>query len=610
MPSESELVLACWQPHYDAVTKERVADYFACRCCPESNRCVRKKANGYTNLKTHLIDKHKDYWMDSARKILAGEVRGPIDLIFGATDKAKQIHGWMTQVVMNNLPLSFVDNPINRRYSKLKSLSSKSLKKYMRRLKKFVMRQIEYLLKKSGTFGLIQDGWSEGVEHYLSIFATFTEEIEDKQSKEIKYQVRELLLAFSVIEDIDDATVFEDGSADDKIFGLTAEDLFDLIIGVLAHDFNIEVHGEPVNVDTIHQIVEFFSQDNCSANRRLCNLCEIPMKGCGSHRFALGVDDFLGSEEKKNKQGRITQEASYARKLIKKIDLLMGELKTIKNAALLRQHTHLLPERNNVTRWSSVFLMLKKWLLIHGAVGTVRNFPLSVTSKIPTAVEHQDIIALVEHLKKFQGITLELQLGGTERCTLEEERRMFDDIIQRIENLPGDDPFAGAVLSHLKSDSAIVNNPDFENGIIKIQSGKEAELTDAEVTAIQIFKKPDILSRNQVVGSPEPAAYASSIRDSLRAEKRQRTEASQYRKTFHVSTTSNVCERLNSNARLIMNYLRKHMDPDTLQLILFLKHNRDFWKAEKVIDDILGDQTLVDDESDNEEDDDDECDDE
>ena len=56
--------------------------------------------------------------------------------------------------------------------------------------------------------------------------------------------------------------------------------------------------------------------------------------------------------------------------------------------------------------------------------------------------------------------------------------------------------------------------------------------------------------------------------------------------------------------RLIMNYLRKHMDPDTLQLILFLKHNRDFWKAEKVIDDMLGDQTLVEDESDDEEDDD------
>ena len=282
----------------------------------------------------------------------------------------------------------------------------------------------------------------------------------------------------------------------------------------------------------------------------------------------------------------------------------MGELKTIKNAALLRQETHLLPERHNATRWSSVFLMLQKWLLIHGAVGAVRNFPLSVTSKIPSAVEHQDIIRLVEHLKKFQGITLELQLGGTERCTLEEERKMFDDIIRRIENLPDDDPFSGTVLSHLKVDSSIINNPDFENGIIKIQSGKEADLTDSEITAVKIFKKPASIPQNHAAGSPEPTGYASSIREILRAEKRQRIETSDYRRTLHVSTTSNICERLNSNARLIMNYLRKHMDPDTLHLILFLKHNRDFWKAEKVIDDILGDRTLDDDASDDEEDDD------
>jgi hypothetical protein len=181
---------------------------------------------------------------------------------------------------------------------------------------------------------------------------------------------------------------------------------------------------------------------------------------------------------------------------------------------------------------------------------------------------------------------------------------MFDNIIRKIENLSGDDPFAGAVLSHLKSDSDIVNNPNFENGIIKIQSGMEADLTREEITAVKVFKKPDYLPRNQVAGSPEPTGYASSIRDSLRAEKRQRTETSQYRKTLHVSTTSNICERLNSNARLIMNYLRKHMDPDTLQLIIFLKYNRDFWKTEKVIDDILGDQTLDEDESDVEEDED------
>jgi hypothetical protein len=28
-----------------------------------------------------------------------------------------------------------------------------------------------------------------------------------------------------------------------------------------------------------------------------------------------------------------------------------------------------------------------------------------------------------------------------------------------------------------------------------------------------------------------------------------------------------------------MNYLRRHMDPDTLQLLLFLKYNREFWDS-------------------------------
>jgi len=46
-----------------------------------------------------------------------------------------------------------------------------------------------------------------------------------------------------------------------------------------------------------------------------------------------------------------------------------------------------------------------------------------------------------------------------------------------------------------------------------------------------------------------------------------------------------------------MNYLRKHMDPDTLQLLLFLRYNRDFWEAASVIDDVLADASLSDDDA-------------
>ena len=179
---------------------------------------------------------------------------------------------------------------------------------------------------------------------------------------------------------------------------------------------------------------------------------------------------------------------------------------------------------------------------------------------------------------------------------------LFDDIIRKMENLPADDPFAGAILSHLKVDSTIINDFHFEYGIRKIQSGNESDLSPEEVEAVKMFKKP-LPPPSSVIHSPPANEYASSLRNTLRAEKRQRTEASEYRKTNHVSTTSNICERLNSNVGRIMSPLRRSMDPDTLQLLLFLKHNREFWESERTIDFIINDHTLSDDEDEDEDDD-------
>ena len=61
----------------------------------------------------------------------------------------------------------------------------------------------------------------------------------------------------------------------------------------------------------------------------------------------------LGKEEKRNNHEEITQQASGYQPLFRKIDLLMGELKTSKTA-LLRSNNHLCPERKNVTRWESI----------------------------------------------------------------------------------------------------------------------------------------------------------------------------------------------------------------------------------------------------------------
>ena len=70
-------------------------------------------------------------------------------------------------------------------------------------------------------------------------------------------------------------------------------------------------------------------------------------------------------------------------------------------------------------------------------------------------------------------------------------------------------------------------------------------------------------------------------------KKRRRIEKSNYRSTEHVSATSNICERLFSAAKLIMTDLRKHMDPDTLNMVLFLKANKNLWADKSIIDEII-----------------------
>ena len=84
-----------------------------------------------------------------------------------------------------------------------------------------------------------------------------------------------------------------------------------------------------------------------------------------------------------------------------------------------------------------------------------------------------------------------------------------------------------------------------------------------------------------------------------------------------MSPTSNIVERLFSNAKLIMTALRKKMDPDTFNMILFLKPNRELWPNAGIIQKIINDlkeknldvanevgEKVADDENDDDDDDD------
>jgi len=91
----------------------------------------------------------------------------------------------------------------------------------------------------------------------------------------------------------------------------------------------------------------FLICDNCS-NKKISKLCGIPMIGCASHKFALSVTEILKDYEKE----------------IEKVNVLLIQLRHLKNRAKLRKYTDYEPVKKNLTRWSSIYNMIGRFFQI------------------------------------------------------------------------------------------------------------------------------------------------------------------------------------------------------------------------------------------------------
>lgn len=95
------------------------------------NECAKtyKSPHGNSNLIAHAST-HPG-WLD---KICAGKTaNGALNkfVVKTVSPKAKNVFGWIEQCVMLDRPFSFVEDPMVRRYTKLESISEKTLIKYM-----------------------------------------------------------------------------------------------------------------------------------------------------------------------------------------------------------------------------------------------------------------------------------------------------------------------------------------------------------------------------------------------------------------------------------------------------------------------------------------------
>ncbi len=81
--------------------------------------------------------------------------------------KAINSFGWISCIVENNFPLSFVESESVRKQSKLKPISCETLKKQMFQVQSLLQQKIKDGIPDK--FGLVFDGWSSNGIHFVSI---------------------------------------------------------------------------------------------------------------------------------------------------------------------------------------------------------------------------------------------------------------------------------------------------------------------------------------------------------------------------------------------------------------------------------------------------------
>lgn len=172
---------------------------------------------------------------------------------------------------------------------------------------------------------------------------------------------------------------------------------------------------------------------------------------------------------------------------------------------------------------------------------------------IPTARDNVTLKALHEDLKKLESVNKKLQ---TESLSLHDVRLLFDHVIKHF-------PDTAAWLSPTAS---LVKFPGFENGVVKLLSGKQSKLSRTERAAVAKLLLPTD-SDPGLQTEKRPFAEAALSNDKPAPSRGD---------LKWIPPTSNDVERLISRAGIVFSRLRRGMNPATLESVLFLQQNRSF----------------------------------
>ena len=304
--------------------------------------------------------------------------------------------------------------------------------------------------------------------------------------------------------------------------------------------------------------VDFVVGDNCSTNRSFARSNSLPFIGCYSHRLHLCATKIINEFQEE-------------------IDLvrdLMSELNTLKNGIILRKFTNLNAIKMYVQRWSGVLTCLERYFRIEEFITNEACFSQSVYDKLPSRAQHQRLKNhLMPYLLEIKAVSLRLQKENT---VLNRARAYFQGFLLK-EDLPlfQSTPANNYLITSYSTDHL------FESAVIKIQEGREDELSEQEERKVVKFLLPTSVDVDEIPRRDGATLSVAELVDFNMRRKRSKGN-SKYRCLDHVIPTSNCCERLFSQCKLVYNDHRRRMLPVNLEIVMYLKANKHLWDATTV----------------------------
>lgn len=498
-----------------------------CRECPLGKGVVKRhKAGGWTPLATHAR-KH-DGWQEKMAVVVGvGPMDGHISRKVSA--EAWNAYHWIDWVVMGDHPFSFVENVLTNKYTSLSPISRPSLMKYLHALDLEVSEIIKSTIP--ATFGLVVDGWTCAREHYFASFAVWTNNVGHPQR---------VLLCCGVQDEDEDSTM-----------DFTAESLGDYLydeLQLMGRDFSA---------------LEFIAGDNTATNPKIARLITnlvghpVPLIGCASHKLNLAVELFIDDGYKD---------------VVEKIAVVCAKLRQLKNASKLRKKGLPCALLRSI-KWGSTKDMTGRYLEIHDALGGC-DFDADVLRSVLSFADLALAKDLYKALTVFDKVSKLLQMDGLgekniQALTLDAVRNQFDKLIEKYPT----------TARHLSANADIIQNKTFEKGIVKLQAGKERELTPGERHEIRGYLKDAAAAED--IESEDSDEDDDAVKMHLEYERLKEVKnvqgMSKYRSTKHIACTTNMVERLFSRARIVMTDLRRSMTPRHLEMLMFLRLNRHLW---------------------------------